>query len=211
MRSRTGRPVDLRLRNEGMSRSSSSVSVGSFAGVGPPSRRRLSGPRRRVCFASGRIRGSVTAVAVESSAGAGSGKLFVVISARSRAGAAVRSCPAAMSVTTTSSPSSSLKLVPKMTFASGSAASRIAAAARVTSPKPTLLEAATLKRIERAPRKLASSSGDAIACRAASTPRFSPLARPMPISAGPPSCMTARTSAKSRLISPGDPTTSIRP
>ena len=60
-----------------------------------------------------------------------------------------------------------------------------------------------LNRIPWAPAMLTSSSGLAIAIRAASTARFSPVARPIPISAEPASFMIARTSAKSRLIRPG--------
>ena len=54
-----------------------------------------------------------------------------------------------------------------------------------------------------APLMSTSSSGLAMAIRAASTARFSPLARPMPMSAEPASFMIARTSAKSWLIKPG--------
>ena len=50
---------------------------------------------------------------------------------------------------------------------------------------------------------LASSSGLAIAWRAASAARCSPVPRPRPMSAGPASFITDRISAKSRLISPG--------
>ena len=50
-----------------------------------------------------------------------------------------------------------------------------------------------------------------MACRAASTARFSPDARPMPISADPASFMIARTSAKSRLIRPGMVMMSLMP
>ena len=60
-----------------------------------------------------------------------------------------------------------------------------------------------LNRMPWAPWMLTSRSGLAIAWRAASTARFSPVARPMPMSADPASFMIARTSAKSRLIRPG--------
>ena len=60
-----------------------------------------------------------------------------------------------------------------------------------------------LNRTPCAPAMSTSSSGLAIAWRAASMARFSPRARPMPISAEPASFMIARTSAKSRLIRPG--------
>ena len=48
-----------------------------------------------------------------------------------------------------------------------------------------------------------SSSGEEMAAAAASRARFLPVARPMPISDEPASAITARTSAKSTLISPG--------
>ena len=59
------------------------------------------------------------------------------------------------------------------------------------------------QRMPCAPWMSSSSSGLAMACWAASTARFSPVARPMPISADPASFMIARTSAKSWLIKPG--------
>ena len=62
-----------------------------------------------------------------------------------------------------------------------------------------------------APSTLDSSSGEEIAARAASAARFSPDAVPMPISAVPDSRMTVRTSAKSRLISPGTVIRSVMP
>ena len=108
-----------------------------------------------------------------------------------------------MTVIITSSPRRSLKLVPKMMFASGSAAARISSAASVTSNRLRFDEPVMLKRMPWAPWMLTSSSGLAIAWRAASTARFSPVARPMPMSADPASFMIARTSAKSRLIRPG--------
>ncbi len=68
-----------------------------------------------------------------------------------------------------------------------------------------------LNRMPWAPVMLTSSSGLAIAWRAASTARFSPDARPMPMSAEPASFMIVRTSAKSRLISPGTVMMSLIP
>ena len=56
-----------------------------------------------------------------------------------------------------------------------------------------------------------SSSGDETAASAASRARVLPKPRPMPISAGPASCITERTSAKSTLISPGLTTMSEMP
>ena len=54
-----------------------------------------------------------------------------------------------------------------------------------------------------APVTSVSISGDLSARSAASRARFSPAAKPMPMSAEPASFMTVRTSAKSRLIRPG--------
>ena len=68
-----------------------------------------------------------------------------------------------------------------------------------------------LKRMPWAPLMLISRSGLAIAWRVASRARLSPLARPMPIRAEPASFMTARTSAKSRLIRPGTVMMSLIP
>ncbi len=61
-----------------------------------------------------------------------------------------------------------------------------------------------LIRMPRAPSMLASSrSGDEIAFCAASMARVGPEAMPVPIRAIPMPLMMVRTSAKSRLISPG--------
>ena len=79
-----------------------------------------------------------------------------------------------MTVIMTSSPSRSLKLVPKMMLASGSAAARISSAASVTSNRLRLDEPVMLNRMPWAPAMSTSRSGLAIACRAASTARFSP-------------------------------------
>ena len=68
-----------------------------------------------------------------------------------------------------------------------------------------------LNRMPWAPSMSTSSSGLAMAWRAASTARFSPDARPMPMSAEPASFMIARTSAKSRLMSPGTVMMSLMP
>ncbi len=116
-----------------------------------------------------------------------------------------------MTVIWTSSPSRSLKLVPKMMFASGSAAARISSAASLTSYRVRFDEPVMLNRIPWAPVMLTSRSGLAIAWRAASTARFSPDARPIPMSADPASFMIARTSAKSRLIRPGTVMMSLIP
>ena len=69
----------------------------------------------------------------------------------------------------------------------------------------------TLSRIPVAPSIDASRSGDETAVRAASAARFSPDASPIPISAEPASRMIVRTSAKSRLTSPGTVIRSVIP
>ena len=56
-----------------------------------------------------------------------------------------------------------------------------------------------------------SISGERSARSAASAARLSPVAKPMPISAVPASFMIVRTSAKSRLISPGSVIRSVIP
>ena len=58
---------------------------------------------------------------------------------------------------------------------------------------------------------LISRSGLLMAWRAASAARSVPLARPMPMRADPAERMTARTSAKSRLMSPGTVIRSLMP
>ncbi len=79
-----------------------------------------------------------------------------------------------MTVTLTSSRIRSSMTVPKMMFASGSAASLITSAASLTSNRPRSLPPVTLNRMPRAPVMLTSSSGLMTAARAASTARFSP-------------------------------------
>ena len=56
-----------------------------------------------------------------------------------------------------------------------------------------------------------SSNGDVIASWVASIARFSPRAKPVPISAMPIPCIIVRTSAKSRLIKPGTVIKSLIP
>ena len=96
-------------------------------------------------------------------------------------------------------------------FASGWAASDTDLAASLTShrdrPVPPVIES----RIERAPSIEVSSSGEATACMAASVARLSPTPMPIPSSALPASLMIVRTSAKSRLMSPGSVTRSEIP
>ena len=62
-----------------------------------------------------------------------------------------------------------------------------------------------------APSIFSSISGEVIAFLAASIARFSPEPVPTPIRAEPASCMTRRTSAKSRLIRPGIVIRSVMP
>ena len=90
-----------------------------------------------------------------------------------------------------------------MMLASGSAASLMIWAASDTSSSPMSSPPVTLMRTPRAPSIEVSSSGLLIAAWAARMARSSPLATPMPINADPASCMIVRTSAKSRLMSPG--------
>src|SRR5205085_2645691 len=94
-------------------------------------------------------------------------------------------------------------MAPKMMFASGWAASATRFAASLTSHSDMSRPPVMDSRIERAPSTEVSSSGDATARSAASTARCSPTPMPMPSSAVPASDMIVRTSAKSRLISPG--------
>ena len=77
--------------------------------------------------------------------------------------------------------------------------------------EPDVRPPVMLSRIPVAPSIDASSSGEETAVRAASAARFSPDAMPMPISAEPASLMIVRTSAKSRLTSPGTVIRSVIP
>src|SRR3954447_9504806 len=102
-------------------------------------------------------------------------------------------------------------MAPKMMFASGCAASLTALAASLISHRersgPPVIES----RILRAPSIEVSSRGDSVAALAASTARSSPWPMPMPSRALPASDMIVRTSAKSRLMSPGRVTRSLMP
>ncbi len=100
---------------------------------------------------------------------------------------------------------------PKMTFAFWSAALVTTSAASFTSKRPISGPPVMLSRIPVAPSIEVSSSGEETAARAASAARFSPEAVPMPISAEPASRMIVRTSAKSRLTSPGTVIRSVIP
>ncbi len=108
-----------------------------------------------------------------------------------------------MTVTRTSSCSASSMTAPKMMLASGSAASAITSAASLTSNKPKLELPVMLSNMPLAPSIEASNSGLEMASRAALTARSSADARPIPINAEPALVMMVRTSAKSRLMSPG--------
>ncbi len=95
------------------------------------------------------------------------------------------------------------KVAPRMMFASGSTSSRMRVAASSTSKRVRSLPPVMEMRRPRAPFiEVSSRSGLAIAASAAVMARRSPVASPVPIIALPMSRMTARTSAKSRLIRP---------
>ena len=102
-------------------------------------------------------------------------------------------------------------MAPKMMLASGWAAADTAFAASLTSHSERLSPPVMDRRILRAPSMLVSSSGEATACSAAATARFSPVPMPIPSSAFPASAMIVRTSAKSRLMRPGSVTRSETP
>ena len=94
-------------------------------------------------------------------------------------------------------------IAPKMMLASGCAASLTAFAASLTSHSERSLPPVIESRIERAPSIEVSSSGEETAAVAASIARCSPWPMPIPSSAVPAPDITVRTSAKSRLIRPG--------
>ena len=99
--------------------------------------------------------------------------------------------------------SDSSSTAPKMMFASGSAACCTTWAASLISSMPRSMPPVMFISTPRAPAIDVSRSGLAIAAWAAAVARPSPLADPIPISAEPASAMIVRTSAKSRLMSPG--------
>ena len=119
--------------------------------------------------------------------------------------------PVAITTTRMSSPSASSITAPKITFAFWSAAPVTTSAASLTSNRPISEPPVMLSRIPVAPSIDDSSSGEETALRAASAARFSPEAVPIPISAEPASLMIVRTSAKSRLTSPGTVIRSVIP
>ena len=116
-----------------------------------------------------------------------------------------------MTVTRIVSPAFSSMTAPKMTLQSSCAAWRMIPAASSISNRPRSAPPVMLSSTPVAPETVVSSSGDEIAAFAASPARFSPEAVPMPISDAPASCMIVRTSAKSRLISPGTVIRSVMP
>ena len=100
---------------------------------------------------------------------------------------------------------------PKMTFAFGSAWLVTTSAASFTSNRPMSDGPVMLSSTPVAPSSVVSRSGDDTAAFAAAVARPSPRAVPMPISAEPASRMIVRTSAKSRLTSPGTVIRSVMP
>src|SRR5437879_5453371 len=108
--------------------------------------------------------------------------------------------------------SCSSKVEPKMMLASGSTSSRMRLAASSTSKRVMSAPPVMLMRTPRAPFiETSSSSGFEIAASAASIALRSPSASPVPIIALPISPMTARMSAKARLMRPGIPSRSVTP
>ena len=92
---------------------------------------------------------------------------------------------------------------PKMMLASGSAASAIRLQASFISASVRSGPPVMLSRMPVAPLiDTSSSSGELMACCAASTARLSPEPRPVPMSARPMPVMIVRTSAKSTLMRP---------
>src|SRR4029079_6972267 len=111
--------------------------------------------------------------------------------------------PVATTVTQTCPVSRGSTVAPKMMFVSSVAVWRTTSAASLTSTSDRSSPPEIESRIPRARTISASMSGDPSARSAASRARFCPVAYPMPMSAEPASCMTVRTSAKSRLMRPG--------
>ena len=114
------------------------------------------------------------------------------------------SIPVATTDTRIMPSSFSSKADPKMITASGSTSLRIRLAASSTSNRVMSIPPVTLMSTACAPFIVVSSSkGLLIAASAASMARLSPEDSPVPIIALPISPITARMSAKSRLIMPG--------
>ncbi len=119
--------------------------------------------------------------------------------------------PVAITVTLTSSDIVGSITVPKMMLAPLSAVATTMSAASLTSNRLRSSEPVKLSSIPVAPSIDSSISGEEMAIFAASAARFSPEAAPTPIIAEPASDITARTSAKSRLIWPGVVIRSVMP
>ena len=118
--------------------------------------------------------------------------------------AVAASIPVATIETRMTPSSFSSKVDPKMMTASLSTSRRTRLAASSTSNKVMSSPPVTLISTARAPcMVMSSSSGLLIAASAAWVARLSPDASPVPIMALPISLITARISAKSRLIWPG--------
>ena len=117
---------------------------------------------------------------------------------------ATASMPVATMDTRITPSSFSSKVDPKMITASLSTSRRTRLAASSTSNRVISRPPVTLINTARAPcMVMSSSSGLLIAASAACVARLSPDASPVPIMALPISLITARMSAKSRLIWPG--------
>mmetsp|Transcript_71383 Transcript_71383/g.195663 ORF Transcript_71383/g.195663 Transcript_71383/m.195663 type:complete len:396 (+) Transcript_71383:42-1229(+) len=117
----------------------------------------------------------------------------------------------ATTVTAISSPYSSSTEVPKMMLASSATMLPMTDATSFTSCSD-MSELPVIVKTTPLARSIGKSSrGDETAARAASRARVLPKPRPMPMSAGPASVMTERTSAKSTLIRPGLTTMSEMP
>ena len=114
------------------------------------------------------------------------------------------SMPVATTDTRITPSSLSSKADPKIIVASASTSLRMRLAASSTSNNVISMPPVILIKTACAPFiVVSSSSGLLIAASAACVARLSPLASPVPIMALPISPITARISAKSRLISPG--------
>src|SRR5579862_6579380 len=123
-----------------------------------------------------------------------------------------RPMPVATTVTHTWPVSRSSTVAPKMMFVSSVAAERIASAASLTSISVMSSPPATESRMPVAPVISSSMSGERSARSAASFARPSVAdEKPMPMSAVPELLMIVRTSAKSRLMSPGSVMRSVMP
>ena len=170
------------------------------------------------CISAATGSGSNSDSAGAGSASSGSGAAGLSGSASVRLGtcsdcsAAAQSIPVATTLTRITPSIEVSRVEPTMMLASASTSSRIRLAASSTSNSVRSWLPVMLMSTPRAPLRLISSrSGLAIAFSAALTARSSPLSSPVPIIALPISSMTARTSAKSRLMRPGRTIRSVTP